>query len=86
LNGKLAVELQGCAQKRRQHDRLRQKAGHRRGIFMAPEDRVQKRAKLDRTTTNVQAFHLEGDNPVIAGEVEITQFNSGFRHGLLPGA
>ncbi|MNE11882.1 hypothetical protein D3C80_1046580 [compost metagenome] len=51
---------------------------------MTTENGVQERPELHRTATNIQAFDLEGNNPVVSGKVEVLQFHSCFRHHLTP--
>ncbi len=84
LHGELAFEFQRGAEQRRQRDRLGQKPRDGRRIIVAGKNGVQQRAELHRTAAHVETIHLEGHNAVVAGKIEIVQFNCGFRHDITP--
>jgi hypothetical protein len=53
---------------------------------VAVKDSVDQRSELDGATAHVEAFHLEGDHAIIAGETEFAEFYLSRRHECTPGA
>ncbi|MNE48561.1 hypothetical protein D3C80_1430320 [compost metagenome] len=84
LNCELAIKFQRSTEQCRQHQCFCKQPCNRRRIIMATQNGVEKRPKLHRTATNIQALDLEGNNPVISGKVEVLQFHGCFRHHLAP--
>ncbi len=49
---------------------------------MALEDRIEHRAELDGAAAHIQTLHLERDDMVIAGEIELAEGGCSFCHGF----
>ena len=87
LEDEAALELQRRADQRRQHHRLAEEAGDRRGIVVAVEDGVERRPEPDGAAAAIERLEREGHGDVVAAfraiEAKVLQVRFG-RHRKNP--